>query len=51
MRKFPATIVVVIAFLGCIATCKTKPATEWKPVGGRIMTRWAAEVKADVFGY
>ncbi|OGD27652.1 MAG: hypothetical protein A2V57_10730 [Candidatus Aminicenantes bacterium RBG_19FT_COMBO_65_30] len=31
--------------MGCIAACKTEPATEWKPVEGRIMTRWAAEIK------
>jgi hypothetical protein len=45
MKKCPAMIIGTIALLGNIAACKTEPATEWKPVGGRIMTRWAAEVK------
>ena len=49
MKKFPAMIVVgTIVFLGYIAACKTEPAAEWKPVEGRIMTRWAAEVKPDL---
>jgi len=48
MKKFPAMIVVAIALIGYIAACKTEPAAEWKPVEGRIMTRWAAEVKPDL---
>ena len=47
MKKFPAMIVGAIALIGYIAACKTEPAAEWKPVEGRIMTRWAAEVKPD----
>ena len=45
MKKFPAMIVGTIVLLGYIAACKPEPVTEWKPVGGRIMTRWTAEVK------
>jgi hypothetical protein len=45
MKKFPAIFVGTIALLGYIAACKTEPVTEWKRVGDRIMTRWAAEVK------
>ena len=48
MKKSLATIAVAIALLGCIAACKTEPATKWKPVEGRIMTRWAAGVKPDL---
>ncbi len=48
MKKSSAMIVGTIALLSTIAACKTEPATEWKPVGGRIMTRWAAEVKPDL---
>ncbi|HUT07362.1 MAG TPA: PA14 domain-containing protein [Candidatus Latescibacteria bacterium] len=47
MKKFPAMIVGTIALLSTIAACKTEAVTDWKPVGGRIMTRWAAEVKPD----
>ncbi len=45
MKKSPAMIVTVFVLLGSIAACKTDKTSEWKPVGGRIMTRWAAEVK------
>ncbi len=45
MKKCPAMIVGTIVFLSSIAACKTEPVTEWKPAGGRILTRWAAEVK------
>lgn len=48
MKKFPAIIVVAIGLLGNIAACKTEAVTKWKPVEGRIMTRWAAEVKPDL---
>lgn len=45
MKKFPAIIVVAFALLGSIAACKTDQVSQWNPVEGRIMTRWAAEVK------
>ncbi len=45
MKKFPAIIVAAIVLLGCLAACKSEPAAEWRPVEGRIMSRWAAEVK------
>jgi hypothetical protein len=45
MKKFPAMIVAAFVLLGSIAACKADKTSEWKPVGGRIMTRWAAEVK------
>ncbi len=48
MKKFPAIIVVTFALLGYIAACKTEKTSVWKPVEGRIMTRWAAEVKPDL---
>ncbi|MCJ7487521.1 MAG: PA14 domain-containing protein [Candidatus Aminicenantes bacterium] len=48
MKKFPAIIAVAIGLLGNVAACKTEAVTDWKPVGGRIMTRWAAEVKPDL---
>jgi len=48
MKKFPAMIVGAIALIGYIAACKTEPAAEWKPVEGRIMTRWAAAVQPDL---
>jgi len=48
MKKFPAIIVVSIGLLGNIVACKTEKTSEWKPVRGRIMTRWAAEVRPDL---
>jgi hypothetical protein len=39
---------MAIGIMGCISACKTEKTPEWKPVGGRIMTRWAAEVKPDL---
>jgi hypothetical protein len=48
MKKFSAVIVVVFALLGIIVACKTEKKSEWKPAGGRIMTRWAAEVMPDL---
>ena len=48
MKKFPAIIVAAIGLLGNIVACKTEQTSEWKPVGGRIMTRWADEVKPDL---
>jgi len=45
MKKYPAMIVAAFVLLGSIAACKADKTSEWKPVGGRIMTRWAAEVK------
>jgi beta-galactosidase/beta-glucuronidase len=38
----------VIVIVGCFASCKSEPAAAWKPVTGRIMTRWAAEVRPDL---
>ena len=48
MKKFPAMIVGTIALLSGIVACKTEAVTDWKPVGGRIMTRWAAAVQPEL---
>ncbi|MBE3129169.1 MAG: chitobiase/beta-hexosaminidase C-terminal domain-containing protein [Acidobacteria bacterium] len=48
MKKFLAMIVFVIVLGIILVACKTQPATKWKPVEGRIMTRWAAAVKPDL---
>jgi hypothetical protein len=48
MKKFSAVIVVAFGLLGSSVACKTEKTSEWKPVEGRIMTRWAAEVKPDL---
>jgi hypothetical protein len=48
MKKFPAMFAIAFSLLGNVTACKTEAVTDWKPVGGRIMTRWAAEVKPDL---
>ena len=47
MKKAPAIIGAIILLSGAVAACKSEPAATWAPVTGRIMTRWAAEVKPD----
>jgi len=47
MKSLPRTVSVAIVLLGFFAACKKEQASEWKPVEGRIMTRWAAEVRPD----
>lgn len=44
MKRTCAMIGAVLLISGTIAACKSEPAAAWKPVTGRIMTRWAAEV-------
>ncbi len=48
MNRAPAIICAFVLLAGAIAACKSEPAAAWKPVTGRIMTRWAAEVKPDL---
>jgi hypothetical protein len=47
MKRSAAVIGIALAIVVLLGACQSKPAAEWKPVGGRIMTRWAAEVKPD----
>ncbi len=47
MKRTLATICAVGAALAVLAACKSEKAVEWKPVGDRIMTRWAAGVSPD----
>ncbi|MCK7482455.1 MAG: hypothetical protein M0C28_39045 [Candidatus Moduliflexus flocculans] len=42
--KRAAAVLSFVALAGAFAACKSEPATEWKPAGDRIMTRWAGEV-------
>ncbi|MEN6560071.1 MAG: PA14 domain-containing protein [Acidobacteriota bacterium] len=44
MKRTPATILAVILTLGLSGACKRGAPVGWKPVSGRIMTRWAAQV-------
>ncbi len=47
--KRPAAILALTFLLLAVATsCKKEPVTTWAPVTGRIMTRWAAEVRQDL---
>ncbi|HOW85347.1 MAG TPA: PA14 domain-containing protein [Candidatus Aminicenantes bacterium] len=43
MKKASVLIVAIVLAAGAIAACKSEPAAAWKPVAGKIMTRWAAE--------
>ena len=47
MKNMPRTVSVAIVLLGCFTACKTEQSSGWKPVEGRIVTRWAAEVRPD----
>ncbi len=49
MKKIGAILALTIVILGCGSSCKKEaPAAAWAPVTGRIMTRWAAEVRPDL---
>ncbi len=48
MKRLPVMIGAACVLAGCVASCKSEPAAAWKPVTGRIMTRWAAEVRPDL---
>src|SRR5512136_1002816 len=48
MRRSPAIILAIVVVSGAIAACKSEPPSTWTPVPGRIMTRWAAEVRPDL---
>ncbi len=47
MRRRIGTAGTAIFLLGCLAACRTERTPDWKPAGGRIMTRWAADVRPD----
>jgi hypothetical protein len=47
MKRAPAIIYACALISGTMAACKKEPVPEWRPVTGRIMTRWAAEVRPD----
>ena len=44
MKTRPARAVLAVALAAALAACRPSASDDWKPVGGRIMTRWAAEV-------
>ena len=46
MKRSPAIVVLALSLVLGSGACRSKPAA-WKPVEGRIMTRWAAEVTPD----
>ncbi|MGZ5478987.1 MAG: glycoside hydrolase family 2, partial [Candidatus Aminicenantales bacterium] len=47
--KRPAAILALTFLLLAVATsCKKEPVATWTPITGRIMTRWAAEVRQDL---
>ena len=48
MKRAPAIICAIVLMAGSIGACKSKPAATWAPVTGRIMTRWAAEVRPNL---
>lgn len=47
MKKFSAGLGIAIVLSLVLAACKKEQVSQWKPVEGRIMTRWAAEVRPD----
>ncbi|MBN2266429.1 MAG: hypothetical protein JW775_11520, partial [Candidatus Aminicenantes bacterium] len=48
MRRAPAAVCVLALIAGTAPFCARKEAPEWNPVTGRIMTRWASEVRPDL---
>ena len=48
MKRAPAIICAIVLMAGSIGACKSKPSAAWAPVTGRIMTRWAAEVRPNL---
>ena len=47
MKKITMMLGSAIVLCGCILVCKTEKASAWKPVGDRIVTRWAGAVRPD----
>jgi len=47
MKRSPSIIIPAIVLVIMFGACKSEPAAGWKPVEGRIMTRWAAGVEPD----
>ncbi|HMA53139.1 MAG TPA: beta-galactosidase, partial [Acidobacteriota bacterium] len=48
MKKTAAILASSVLLLAVAISCKKEPAAAWAPVAGRIMTRWAAEVRPDL---
>ena len=48
MKNIAAILVLLVVILDGGTSCKKEPAAAWAPVTGRIMTRWAAEVRPDL---
>jgi hypothetical protein len=47
MKRIPGIVGFALALSVVFAGCRPDAPAEWKPAGGRIMTRWAAEVRPD----
>jgi Glycosyl hydrolases family 2, sugar binding domain/PA14 domain/Chitobiase/beta-hexosaminidase C-terminal domain/Glycosyl hydrolases family 2/Glycosyl hydrolases family 2, TIM barrel domain len=47
MKRSPAIIISAVALVSMLGACKSEPVAVWKPVEGRIMTRWAAKVTPE----
>jgi hypothetical protein len=47
MKRTSAALAALAIVFGTAAACKSKPQVTWTPVPGRIMTRWAADVRPD----
>jgi hypothetical protein len=48
MNKAAAILALTILLMTVGTSCKKEPGATWAPVTGRIMTRWAAEVRPDL---
>ncbi len=49
MKNSAAVLALIIAILGSGTSCKKEePPVTWTPVTGRIMTRWATDVRPDL---
>ena len=48
MTRTAAILGLTAVLLASAASCKTEEPAAWAPVQGRIMTRWAAEVRPDL---
>jgi len=48
MKNAAASLVVGLLLVASIPACKSEPKTAWAPIPGRIMTRWAAEVRPEL---
>jgi hypothetical protein len=48
MKKAAAIPGLILWLLSAAPSCRSVPEAAWTPVTGRIMTRWAAEVRPDL---